>query len=79
MGDGTQRGAHPNAQTLLVPTRGAAEGDAGVHAWQLFDGETLVLDVSDAPGPILSTAMLPPGMAPVSHPFLSVRSAQRAA
>jgi len=43
---------------------GATSTDA--HAWKVF-----ILDVSDAPGPILSTAGLPPGAKPATHPFLS--------
>lgn len=39
--------------------------------WEVFDGATLILEVSDVPGPILSTAMPPPGVKPVTHPFLS--------
>lgn len=41
------------------------------HAWNVYDNETLILEVNDAPGPILSTASLPPGARPATHPFLS--------
>lgn len=41
------------------------------HSWKVYDDDTLILDVSDTPGPILSTASLPPGVAPSQHPFLS--------
>lgn len=44
---------------------------APAHAWRVYDGEVLVLEVSDTPGPLLSTALPPPGVAPPSHPFLS--------
>jgi hypothetical protein len=33
--------------------------------------DRLVLTVSNEPGPLLSTALPPPGREPVSHPFLS--------
>lgn len=41
------------------------------HAWRVYDGEVLILELSDTPGPLLSTALPPPGVAPPSHPFLS--------
>jgi hypothetical protein len=37
----------------------------------VYDEGTLILEVSDTPGAIVSTAALPPGVAPVQHPFLS--------
>lgn len=51
------------------PSAPAAEASA--HAWEVYDATTLVLEVSDVPGPILSTAALPPGATPARHPFLS--------
>jgi hypothetical protein len=42
-----------------------------VHHWRVFDGDLAILELSDRPGPILSTAPLPPGQPPASHPFLS--------
>lgn len=46
--------------------------------WKVYDGPTLILEVSSVPGPIISTAAPPPGLKPVTHPFLSAtaRSAQ---
>lgn len=44
---------------------------ANTHAWQVYDRDDLILDVSDTPGPILSTAALPPGVVPKQHRFLS--------
>ena len=41
------------------------------HAWNVYDGDELILDVNDSPGPIMSTASLPPGARPATHPFLS--------
>jgi hypothetical protein len=41
------------------------------HRWEVLDGDTVVLEVSDRPGILRSTAMLPPGMAPAQHSFLS--------
>ena len=42
--------------------------------WQVFDGPTLVLDVSAQPGPILSVAPLPPGSPPLTSSFMSATS-----
>lgn len=39
--------------------------------WAVYDGATLILDISSTPGPIISTAAPPPGVKPVTHPFLS--------
>jgi hypothetical protein len=40
--------------------------------WKVYDGEQLVLEVSDVPGPIVDvTAPPPPGAKPTFHPFLS--------
>lgn len=71
------------AAALPSCTRPPAKGEASatqadVHAWKVYDGTVLVLDVSDVPGPILSTATLPPGVPPVKHSFLgaSARSAR---
>lgn len=52
-------------------TQGSAKGRSLAHAWNVYDGETLILEVHDTPGPLVSTAMLPPGVAPNQHPFLS--------
>lgn len=42
-----------------------------VRHWRVFDGDLPILELSDEPGPITSTALPPPGSQPVSHPFLS--------
>jgi hypothetical protein len=42
--------------------------------WQVFDGPTLVLDVSSQPGPILSVAALPPGTPPLTSAYMSATS-----
>jgi hypothetical protein len=44
---------------------------ATVPTWSVYDGDTLILTIRGEPGPITSTAMLPPGVRPVTHPFLS--------
>jgi len=44
------------------------------HHWNIYDGETLVLEVSSRPGPILSTATLPPGASPQTSAFMSATS-----
>lgn len=41
------------------------------HHWKVYDGELPILDVTDRPGPIISTAPPPPDGKPVMHPFLS--------
>lgn len=41
------------------------------HHWRVYDGDTPILEVSDRPGPITSTAPLPPGAPPATSPFLS--------
>lgn len=52
----------PKGTTQMTPT---------AKRWTVHDGSTLVLEVSSVPGPILSTAAPPPGLQPVTHPFLS--------
>ena len=42
--------------------------------WQVFDGPTLVLDVSSQPGPIISVAALPPGTPPLTSAYMSATS-----
>lgn len=39
--------------------------------WRVYDGDLAILEVSDRPGPITSTAMMPPDATPTAHPFLS--------
>lgn len=41
------------------------------RSWRVYDGDLEILDVTDQPGPLVSTAPLPPGAAPAMHPFLS--------
>ena len=41
------------------------------HHWQVYDRDTLVLEVSSRPGPIISTALLPPGTPPATSTFMS--------
>ena len=42
--------------------------------WNIYDGDALVLDVSAGPGPIRSTATLPPGAQPTTSAFMSATS-----
>jgi hypothetical protein len=66
-----------NRRTLLValglsaflPAAQAAAQT--VHRYNVLKAGRLVLTVSDVPGPIVSTAALPPGTSPAQHPFLS--------
>lgn len=59
-------------------TKGTTQMPSTEQHWNVYDGSTLVLEVSNVPGPIISTAAPPPGLKPVTHPFLSAtaRSAQ---
>lgn len=41
------------------------------RSWRVYDGDLEILDVTDRPGPLVSTAPLPPGATPAMHPFLS--------
>jgi hypothetical protein len=41
------------------------------HSWRVYDGDLPILEVSDKPGPITSTAPLPPGTPPATNAFLS--------
>lgn len=49
-------------------------GPAAANRWRVFDGEQLIMEVSDVPGPLLSRAAPPPGLRPAVHPFLSAAS-----
>lgn len=53
------------------PPTSTSDARPAVRSFRVYDGETAILDVTDQPGPILSTAMLPPGVTPATHPFLS--------
>jgi hypothetical protein len=52
-------------------TSESSEPTANAHAWKVLDGDLLILEVTDTPGPIVSTAALPPGVPVRRHPFLS--------
>lgn len=56
------------------PSSRSPEALVAPTSYQVFDGDLLVLEVTDRPGPLLSTAPLPPGVAPVQHPFLSAQA-----
>jgi hypothetical protein len=66
-----------NRRTLLIalglsvflPATDAAAQTS--HRYNVLKAGHLVLTVSDVPGPIVSTAALPPGVLPAKHPFLS--------
>lgn len=43
-----------------------------VRRWKVYDGEELILEISDLPGPVVDvSAPPPPGARPSFHPFLS--------
>jgi hypothetical protein len=50
---------------------GPKPGGSKVTTYHVYDGDTHVLTFEDEPGPLMSTAALPPGQAPRQHPFLS--------
>ncbi len=55
-----------------VPSsRVTADAPRTVRHWRVYDGELAILEMSDEPGVLMSTAMPPPGAKPVTHPFLS--------
>jgi hypothetical protein len=62
------------ALALAACSAPAPKKAAMPHHWNVYDKDTLILDVSDQPGPIVSTAMLPPGEAPATNPYLSATS-----
>jgi hypothetical protein len=41
------------------------------RSWRVYDGDVEILEVTDQPGPLVSTAPLPPDATPAMHPFLS--------
>lgn len=60
------------AVALAALALGAVDAFAAdVRSFEVFKGETAVLSFRDEPGPLVSTAMLPPGARPTMHPFLS--------
>ena len=70
-GQGTP-GQEPETTSHNDPgTKGTTQMNRTEHRWKVYDGSQLILEVSDVPGPIISTAAPPPGLKPVTHPFLS--------
>jgi hypothetical protein len=59
------------SSTSPAPERSPAYREYG---WVVRKGERKVLWMNDEPGTLISTAMLPPGVAPVRHPFLTAQS-----
>lgn len=53
--------------TVVAPGQGASDP----ATYLVFKGETPVLRVVDQPGPLVGTALPPPGFTPPEHPFLS--------
>jgi len=54
-----------------APACAQSEAAAKIRVYEVFKGDRLVLTVSNEPGPLLSTALPPPGRKPMPHPFLS--------
>jgi hypothetical protein len=59
------------SSTSPTPKRSPAYRKFG---WVVLKGERKVLWMNDEPGTLMSTAMLPPGVAPLRHPFLTAQS-----
>lgn len=66
--------AEKGAKDMETETKGTTGGQAAVKRWRVFDGEQLVMEVSDVSGPLISVAAPPPGLRPIVHPFLSAAS-----
>lgn len=63
---------HSLPATSNVTTSPPPAADArGVRHWRVYDGDLAILEMSDEPGTLTSTAMPPPGAKPVTHPFLT--------
>ena len=80
-GQGTTGQKSENSETTSQSDhgpKGTTQMTTTEQRWKVYDGPTLILEVSSVPGPIISTAAPPPGLKPVTHPFLSAtaRSAQ---
>ena len=69
--DTVQKPNSCQASTLPAPKRGAAYRNDG---WVVLKGERQVLWMNDEPGILMSTAILPPGVRPTRHPFLTAQS-----
>jgi len=69
--DTVQKPHNSQASTLPAPKRGAAYRNDG---WVVLKGERQVLWMNDEPGILVSTAILPPGVRPTRHPFLTAQS-----
>ncbi len=65
--------AEKGTKDMATETKGTTGGQVA-RRWRVFEGEQLVMEVSDVPGPLISTAAPPPGLRPVMHPFLTAAS-----
>lgn len=65
-------------QDAGAPEGGAPQGSEtapmNTQSWNVYKNGRKVLTVKNEPGPITSTAALPPGKAPRRHPFLSAQA-----
>lgn len=57
----------PSQSTTAVPPPPMSTA----HAWNVFDGDTLILELNDTPGPITSTAPRAPDAPPVTSAFMT--------
>lgn len=63
--------AHNPPSSTPSQRAGATVTSQAPRSWRVYDGALEILDVTDRPGPLTSTAPLPPGAAPVMHPFVT--------
>jgi len=66
--------AEKGAKDMETETKGTPGSQVAAKRWRVFDGEQLIMEVSDVPGPLISVAAPPPGLRPIVHPFLSAAS-----
>lgn len=73
----------PNSEVILKRPwlREAGNTDYGVsekvpsgEIWEVYRGERKVLWLQNQPGFLISTALLPPGIEPIKHPFANAKA-----
>lgn len=65
--------AAPTSAPAAISTSTVRQEPVAVRRWKVYRNDVLVLEVTDEPGPIVSTAALPPDPAfvPPTNPYLS--------
>jgi len=72
----TSAATAPSATATTVPTRPPPKHDnarpaASSRSFVVYKADRKVLTIWDHPGPLISTALPPPGFKPPVHPFLT--------